>query len=556
MQNTDLSLITGLGGFALFIYGMLLLSDGLKQASGPWFRRVMTTLSARRLRSYALGLGMGAAMHSTATTVTAVGFINAGLLTLAGAIPLVAGANLGTTFAMQFVAFDKAWIWAAIAVAGLPMRVLPGNERRQRTGQAFMALALLFLGLQLMNQSLVSFREPLSHILTVHRGGAWSAMLAALAASMLFTVIIQSSGATIGILFSLANAGIFTDFSQIVPLVVGAHIGTCNTALISSIGTSPDARRGAFAHLYFNIIAGALTFALMPWVIECIHMLGGTPARQIANLHTLIMLLGGVVVVPASGAFLWLLNATLRFRNGPQEQSFLLDSLIENPRAALDAGDKELARITRIVRRGFAYNHRLINQPGRHYYNLVRQTEESVDLIRNAMRAYLMRVARFATNTGDIKRLQWMNLFLIYLERISDHNENLADLSRDLNQHLSRDELAYARTTCDQLYASVEPLLKTVEEIWNTDPENRIDHARQIREHRGNYLPTSENFQSEIVIRIASGKTQAITGFFLTEYLSEMDRIVRHTKKIAGLLEKSAGENFLTRIGQLNLPMD
>ncbi len=543
MHVSHYAWLIGLGGFALFIYGMLLLSDGLKQASGPWFRRIMTTLSSRRLRSYLLGVSMGAAMHSSATTVMAVGFIHAGLLSLAGSIPLIAGANLGTTLAMQFIAFDKAWIWAAIAIIGLPLRVVPGHLRRQRTGQAFMALALLFLGMQLMNQSLYPFRDQLAPWLSMPRHGDWPSMLAALLASAVFTAIIQSSGATIGILFSLVTSGVITGVGELVPLVVGAHIGTCVTALIGAIGTSPDARRGAFAHLYFNMITGALALVFMPWIIDAVTALGGTPARRVANVHTLIMLIGSVLIVPASGLLVWLLNHTLRFRNGPVEQSFLAEHLVDQPAAALDAGDKELARLTRIVRRGFAYNRKLINEPGRHYAHLVRQTEESVDLIRDAMRNFLMRIARHATDTSDIKRLQWMNLFLIYLERISDHNENLAYLSNDLNQHLSPPERSYARSTCDHLYAAVEPLLQTIEEVWVSSPEERIDHARKIREHRGNYLPASENFQSEIVARIASGQSEAITGFLLTEYLSEMDRIVRHTKKIAGLLEKSSGQN-------------
>lgn len=535
-----LAILSGAGGFALFLYGMLLLTDGLKQASGPWFRKIMSTLSTRRLRGYGLGVAMGAAMQSSATTVMAVGFINAGLLTLAGAFPLIAGANLGTSLAMQFIALDRAWIWAALAIIGLPLRIIPGNERRVRTGQALMALALLFLGMRLMSQAVYPFRETLASLLDANHSTDWSSMLLATGGSMLFTMLIQSSAATIGILFSLANAGVFSDMTQVVPLLVGAQVGTCITALLSSIGTSPDARRGAMAHLYFNIISGALAFALMPFSVDIVNWVGGSPSRQIANVHTLIMLTGGVVLLPASGWIVALLRITMRFKGGDHDTSFLAADLIETPARALDACDKELARLTRIVRKGFAFNRKLISEPRRHLYQYVRQTEDSVDLIRWSMRNYLMQVTRFTTENSDIRRLQWMNLFLIYLERISDHNENLADLSLDLNRHLSPVELAYARVTCDQLYTGVEPLLATLEDVWLTPAGDRPALAARIREFRGAYLPTSENFQNEVVARIASRQTEAITGFFLTEYLSEMDRIVRHTKKIAGLLEKSS----------------
>lgn len=539
MQATHLAIFTGIGGIALFIYGMLLMTDGLKQASGPWFRKIMARISAHRLRAYFLGTAMGAAMHSTATIVMTVGFINAGLLSLASSFPIIAGANLGTSLAMQLIAFDKAWMWAALAAIGLPLRIIPGNERRIRTGQALMALALIFLGMRLMSESVHPFRDALSSILAFTQGHDWPSMLLAAGGAMIFTAIIQSSGATIGVLFSLTSSGILTDMVHVVPLVVGAHIGTCFTALISSIGTSQDARRGAMAHLYFNLITGALSFVLLPVIVDIVTRIGGPPIRQVANIHTLIMVIGGLVLVPATGAMVAVLHATLRFKGVEPDQSFLTEDLVHQPALALDAGDKELSRLTRITRKGFAFNRALLNQPSRHLYHYVRSTEDAVDLIRSAMRNYLIQVARFTTESPDIRRLQWMNLFLIYLERISDHNENLADLSLDLNQHLNTDELAYARTTCGKLYDGVEPLLQTLEQIWITEQDRRIELARRIREFRSAYLPASESLQNEIISRIAAKQTEPITGFFLTEYLSEMDRIVRHTKKIAGLLEKS-----------------
>lgn len=539
MSSYTLAMIGGLGGFALFMYGMLLVSDGLKQASGPWFRKIMATLSTRRLQSFSLGLAMGTAMHSSATTVMAVGFLNAGLLTLTGAFPLIAGANVGTSFAMQFIAIDKAWIWAAFAIVGLPMRIIPGNERRIRAGQALMAVALLFLGMRLMNQAVLPFRDALAPMIAAVDGNDWPSMLGVAGASLIFTAIIQSSGATIGVLFSLASSGVLTDAVQMVPLIIGAHIGTCITALLGSMGTTPDARRGAMSHLMFNIITGAVAFALLPHIVDIIQHIGGPPIRQVANIHTLIMILGALLLVPMTPWMVKLLHATLRFKGGAQEPSFLVEELISDPPRALDAGDKELARLARIVRKGFALNRKLISEPSRHLYHHIRQAEDTVDLIRWSMRNYLIRVAGHATRNEDVRRLQWMNLFLTYLERISDHNENLADLSIDVHKHLNPSDLAYARVTCEQLYAGVEPLLTTLEQIWHSGVNERLICAKRIREMRSVYVPTSESIQSDVVARITDRKSEPLTGFFLTEYLSEMDRIVRHTKKIAGLIEKS-----------------
>lgn len=538
MSQTVMASLTGIGGLCLFLYGILLLSDGMREASGRWFRDMMALISRKRLRGYLLGVSMGAAVQSSASTVMAVGLINAGLLTLGGAIPLIAGANFGTTLSMQFISLEIGWLWPALALLGLPLRVLPGDFRRRRVGQALIGLSLLVLGMQLMSQSLHPFREILSGWLTHDPAGDWDTFLVSLAGSMAFTAIVQSSGATIGILFSLSSSGVLTDIGQAYPLILGAHIGTCITALLGSIGTSADARRGAIAHLYFNLFTSALAIMAMPWIIEGVAALGGTLIRQVANAHSLVMIIGGLVVTPATGIMLALVRHTTSFRRERQDTSFLDMNLLGDPSAALDACDRELARITRIVRRGFALNRRLMASPCSSTYHAVKQTEDMVDLIRNAMRRYLVRLAENVTEGADADRLQWNNLFLVYLERISDHNENLADLSRDLHDNVTGDDLAYARPTCDKLYAASEPLLKTLEDLWTAGSEGRREYVGQIHAFRSHYLLESENLHTEIVGRISGRQLGAVAGFFMTEYVTEIDRIVRHTKKIAGLLER------------------
>ena len=539
MHSMYFNLLIGAGGLALFLYGILLLSEGLKEASNESLQKWMSRISSKRWRGYAVGVAMGVTVQSSATTVMAVGFLNAGLLTLLGAIPLIAGANLGTSLAMQFIALDIEWLWPTLAIIGLPLRLWRGDIRRRRVGQALIGLALLFLGLRLMNQSVYPFREILSTWLAgSHVGDSWTFFLSILGA-LLFTIIVQSSSATMGILFTLSATGVLTHVSQAIPMIVGAQVGTCITALISSIGTSSDARRGARAHLYFNVIAGGIAILLLPWLAQLVTAIGYSPARQVANAHTLIMLVGGAVVVPFSAAMVTLLNATARFQNRLQDQSFLDESVIDQPEKALEAGSRELTRVTRIVRRGFILNRELLSSPNRRTYQFVKHTEESTDLIYHAMRQYIKRIAHNVNNPTQASRIQWMNLYLIYLERISDHNDNLADLTMDMSTTIPAKDLTFARSTGEELYRAIEPLLSVLETVWSSKDKSQTDFAQDIRTHRSRYLPESEYFQGEIVTRIAAGQLDAITGFYMSEYISEMDRIVRHTKKIAGLLEKS-----------------
>jgi len=478
-------------------------------------------------------------MQSSAATVMTVGFINAGLISLAGAIPLIAGANLGTSFALQFIALDIEWLWGGLAILGLPLRIWPGSVRRQRTGQALLGLALLLLGMRLMVQSVYPFRDLLASWVSAQDGSGAAHQILVMAGSILFTALIQSSSATIGIVMSLARSDVFTGLSQAVPLVAGAQIGTCITALIGSIGTTPDARRGALSHLVFNMIAGSIIVILAPHTADIAARISGDPARQVANIHTIAMLAGALVIIPLTPLAARLMVRLFPFQNGSDNNSFLTADLVHSPSGALDASNLELSRLTRIIRRGFELNRRLMAKPDRKLYHLVKQTEESVDLIHQHMRSFLISVAGVAREPTDSKRLQWTNLFLVYLERISDHNDNLADLSIELDRHLASSDLTYAREQCEAFYGRIDPFLKILEEVWVGDDEARLDCAKKLRQLRSSYLPESEQVQSEIVARIAEHRMHAIAGFLMTEYISEMDRIVRHTKKIAGLIEKS-----------------
>jgi len=533
-----INILLGLGGLAIFLYGMLLVSDGLKQASGSGFNRLIAAISSNRMRSYALGVSMGTTVQSSASTVMVVSLLNAGLLTLVGAVPLIAGANLGTSLAMQFISLDISWLWSALAIPGVLLRLLPLGYKQKRVGQALMGLSLLFLGMRLMSQSVFPMRETLSTWLAFHNGEDWTSFLVSFFGALLFTCIIQSSGATMGILFSLSTAGVFSNIHQVVPLILGAQIGTCITALLSSIGTNAEARRGAIAHLYFNIFGACLAVMLLPWLIKSVVLIDGSLTRQIANCHTIVMLTAGLVIVPLSTLFVRFITLTTPFRQHIQEMTYLHESLLEHPIEAINACRNELGRITRIVRRGFVLNRSLLQQLDPRTYNSIKQTEESVDQIYRTARRFLIHLSARIKDPDQAAHIQWYNLCLIYLERISDHNDNLSDLTYDMKKRVNAKDIPYVVEICEGLFTTIEPILDGVEKAWLVPDKNNSEHAKSIREHRASYLPESEQCQLDIVSRISDNQIDAVTGFILTEYISELDRIVRHTKKIAGILDK------------------
>lgn len=534
--------LVGLGGLSLFLFGMAQLSKGLQSASGQKFRNWMRAIAKNRFKGFSLGLTMGTTVQSSATTVMAVGLLNAGLLTLKGAIPVIAGANLGTTLSMQFIAFDISWLWAAMAIVGGLLYMLDPRSKRGRIGRAFIGLALLFLGMRLMKESVYPFRDTLSQWIANHNGSDWPAFIVSFLGATFFTALIQSSGAAVGILFALSTAGVLTSIEQAFPLIIGAQIGTCITALLASTGTSADARRGAIGHLLFNIITAAVSIILMPFIIKATDFDIFTLSRQIANVHTLSMLAGCILVIPLLQPFVWMLRLLTPFKSNTQEQSFLDYDLLDTPKLAVQACRNELGRTTRIIRRGFYMNRLLLKHPDKRTYMLVKQAERNVNDIYWATRRYMMKITKRTTTNEDTGRMQWMNLCLNYLERIGDHNDNLADLMLEIHKRIHPDDLQFTIEICDVLCNSVEPILTDIQDAWAGQEADGRAHAGTIKNHRTDYLTESDEQQSRLVENIASGSIMPLTGFILTEYISEMDRIVRHAKKIASILKKTSAK--------------
>jgi phosphate:Na+ symporter len=532
------TLLLGFGGLALFLFGMSQLGEGLRAASGPALQAQLRRFTRHRLAGFTLGTLTATLIHSSATTVLVVGLLHAGLLSLAAAIPVIAGANLGTTLAMQLIALDVRWLWAALAVIGGLLQALPGPPANRSIGRGIIGLSLLFLGMQLMSQAAYPFRTELAGWLTRPDNGA-AALFAPLGGALLFTMIVQSSGATIGILFSLAQAGVFSTLDQAAPMVLGAQLGTCITALAAAAGASPSARRGAIAHLAFNLIVVAVAIAAYPWMIRAVESAAVPLHRHIALYHTLTMFAGGLLVVPWAATFARAIERLTPSRGGEQELSALDDHLLDHPDAAIAAAGRELGRVARMARRGFALNREMI-LTGRPVHRAIKRTEEAVDASYLALRDFLLRLAARITDPAQAARLPSLHLVLIYLERISDHNDNLADLNHDLRPHHTGDLDPQTRLVIESLYDGATPALDAIEAAWRATPPPADGASATIRAARNAYLPVSETAQARIIKNLADGSLPPRTGFLLNEYVSEVDRIVRHTKKIASATARVA----------------
>ncbi len=526
-----------LGGLTLFIYGMSVMTDGLKRAAGARLRVLLSATTRNRFSGLTLGTLLGFIAHSGPTLVMLLGFVNAGLITLPEAMAPMIGANIGTTLSMQMVSFHLNDYCYFIMVVGFALRFVSRTDTIKYAGQALLGFGLLFLGMSTMSGEIAPHRDLIAPWLSHIHGDTLRGLLAGVALATLLTTLLQSSGAVIGMCFVLAKAGVFTGLEQIYPVVLGAHIGTCSTALLGAMGAGIDARRTAVAHLAFNLIGVALAIAGAPWLIRWIERTATDLTHQTANLHTGVMLATGLLILPVSGLFARGIRLLTPSKQAPAEPSFLNESLLLFPEQALAAALRELKRVTRICARSFRLAADAFFDPKRRLVRSIKLNENIVDEIKKSMKAYLSQLTERILSRRQAIMTVHLNRCITDIERIGDHIDELCDISV---RRAKIPDALFDHATLEMLfdlYADAEKVLRLVIESLEPEQAEFQGLAENILAARNNYMERSLNARAAFTEKMAAHETPPIQGIFFHEYLACLDRIVKHAKAIA-LVEK------------------
>ena len=296
MQITDF--LSLLGGLGLFLYGMQMMSGGLEAAAGNKMKKILEKLTSNRFLGVLVGAVITAVIQSSsATTVMVVGFVNSGMMTLRQAVWIIMGANIGTTITGQLIALDVGAVAPLFAFLGVAMVVFIKKERVHHIGTIIAGLGILFIGMEMMSSSMMPLRESEAFVSMMTR---FSNPVLGILAGAVFTAIIQSSSASVGILQALASSGLIT-LPNAVYVLFGQNIGTCITAVLASIGTSRNAKRTTVIHLMFNLI-GTVIFTIVCMVTPLTALVESfTPGKvtaQIANMHTLFNVVTTILLLP------------------------------------------------------------------------------------------------------------------------------------------------------------------------------------------------------------------------------------------------------------------
>ncbi len=526
-----------LGGLALFILGMNVMTDGLRGAAGSSLRTMLARATRNRFAGIAMGTALGSLVQSSATTVMLVGFINAGLMTLTESIAPMLGANIGTTVSMQLISIKLGDYCFLAITLGFILQFASPKPMVKNIGTAILGFGLIFLGMNIMGDAVKPHRELFANLLKTVHGDTWTGMIRGLLITAGITGIIQSSGAVIGMCFALITAGVFTELNQVLPIMLGAHIGTCATAMLGSIGTNIEARRSAISHLTFNIINSSLCVILSPVFLKLIPLTTDNLVRQLANAHTITMLFGAALFLPLAPFYAKFIRIIVPTRKPLPQPSFLDSQLAEFPEKAIYAAICELQRVAKICIRSFRLTIDILFHVKANEVKAVKLNENVVDEIKLAMKDYLLALARRALSRRQAIIIQYISRCMADIERIGDHIDEVCDISI---RRWKNPQARFDRASLDLLfsmYEAADRVMHLVVESLNPDNQNFQATAEAVLKARDEYMEKSIHSKAIFLEKIANHEFPPVVGMFFSEYVSAFDRIVKHAKIIA-LAEK------------------
>lgn len=531
-----ITVLTLIGGLALFLYGMESLTAGLREGAGEGLRTLLRRAAHRPGRGLAIGTLLGVVLQTSAGTVLVAGLVHSGLLTLVQSLPITLGLNIGTTLALQLMAFRLQDFAPAIIAVGVALHLTGAQTPRRAHGAALLGFGLLFLGMELMSDALRPHRATLAPWLARFDGAHLGGLLLGSLAATAVTAIIQSSSAVLGILFALIRAGAVTRFEQAFPIIIGANIGTCVTAILGSLGTNREAKRAAYSHLLFNLFGGVVGLATAPLFYRWIGWTSDELVRQTAHANTIKMCLTVALLWPWRTAFLGLVRTVVVSREPPPESSRLDPELLSRPEDALRATLEELRRAAALCRESHQINHRLILEPWPVGWRRLQRNEMAVDQIKRAVREYLVRLTRRYLSRRQALLLQHMDRIAWNLERIHDHIKVIGTLSRS---RYNAPEARFFVEELDRLYellGMAGNVLDALEAGLNSAREEFASAGAAVLAARDALVARSAETRGRFSTEVGRHRYPPLSGLFFFEYAVTLERLANHAAQIGQVL--------------------
>jgi Na/Pi-cotransporter II-like protein len=542
-----------IGGLCLFLFGMNLMGQALERRAGSGLRSLLEKMTQNRLMGLLAGLGVTAVIQSSsATTVMVVGFVNSGLMTLRQSIGVIMGANIGTTVTAWILSlsgiegssllvqmFKPSTFTPILALVGIILYMFCKADKKKDTGMILLGFATLMFGMEAMSSAVSSLRNvpQFREIFLMFSNPILGVLIGAV-----LTGIIQSSSASVGILQALASTGQVT-YGAAIPIIMGQNIGTCVTALLSSIGTNKNARRAALVHLNFNVI-GATVGIVLFYVVRAVAapVLLGQAAREwgIAVAHSIFNILCTAVLLPMGGLLEKLVLRLVPEGKQPQREAELDERLLATPALALERCRTLIADMASYSMESLRESLNAITAYNQKSAEHIREDEAKTDHYEDIIGSYLVKLSARKIGESDSALAAEYLRIIGDFERIADHSVNILESAEEMQQK----GIAFSAAALQE-YATMAGAVREVTALaYDSFVSGDVQAARQVEPLEQVIDDLKEEMRTRHIRRMQQGSCGIEAGFIWSDLLTNLERVSDHCSNIACCMIEGADHNL------------
>ncbi|WP_367565596.1 Na/Pi cotransporter family protein [Lacrimispora sp.] len=538
-----------IGGLGMFLYGMDTMADGLQKSAGNKMQQLLGALTSNKLMGVLLGTGITAIIQSSsATTVMVVGFVNAGLINLQQAVGIIMGANIGTTVTSWIVSMNEwgemlkpEFFAPALVGVGAVLNLFSKSERKKQVGIILVGLGILFIGLSFMSDSITPYRDAPVF------SQAFSVMgrnpLLGILAGLVVTGIVQSSSASVGILQTLALNGI-VNWQSAIFITLGQNIGTCVTALLSSMGANKTAKRAAVIHFLFNTL-GAVIFGVIMFIwFQFNRTLASSSISsvEISIFHTVFNVTNTILLFPFSGLLVKASGLFVRESKQSEEETedfaeeakrHLDDRILETPSFAIENVNQEVVNMGYAALKNFDFAEKALLENDREAAAQVLKMEQRINEYEKIITDYLVKIDNLSLN--EEQHLQVRNLFYTVsdFERVSDHCENLSELA----VIKANRNIVFSQDAEGEMKEMLQAVRNSLEHSIKAKADSSMAEARAVAQSEERVDSLEEEMRENHIERLFAQDCKPESGVIFLDALSNLERISDHAYNIAGYVK-------------------
>ena len=536
-----------LSGLAVFLYGMDVMGDALKKAAGTRLKDLLGKMTSNPIKGFLLGLIVTAVIQSSsATTVMVVGFVNSGTMTLLQSVGVIIGANLGTAVtawltapaAMGTEKIAGGWTdllktdaWMPIlAVIGIILIMFVKRGKKRDIGTVLIGFAVLMVGMKLMSDSVADYRSEIAQILTIFENPILGVL-----AGLVLTVVVQSSSASVGILQSLTGTGGVMSLGVALPIVVGQNIGTCVTAMLSSIGANKNGKRAAVIHLSFNVIGAVIVLALfylVNWLVGLLDLNMYINAWGIAIIHTVYKMIAIAIIFPFYKQLERLSKVLVRDKAEDNETVNRLDErLLETPSIAVGAATDVTYAMAEVSFDAFKKALVLYNGPyDSKLADEIRDLEGKADNYEDALGSYLVKLSSCDMDERDSEQTTKLLHLIGDLERVSDHAVNIVESIEEIKEK----KITFSNEANHELEVLQNAVSEILDITYTALIKNDLKLATDVEPLEEVIDDLRDKIKLNHIIRLQKSECTIEHGFVLSDLLNNFERVADHCSNIAG----------------------